>query len=96
MTNFRDVTSQSRYEQGFMDADGAVRIVFADYIERGDTRVITHVEADPVLRGSGASGRFMQALSEYARSEGLKLLPTCGYAKAWLDRHVEYRDIQVG
>lgn len=96
MAGFRDVADEQRFEQGFADAEGSERLVFADYAVRGDTRVITHVEADPALRGSGASGRFMEALALHARAEGLKLWPTCSYAKAWLDRHPEYRDVVAG
>ena len=91
--DLRDVVSEHRYEQDFADDEGQVRIVFADYAVRGDTRVLLHVEADPALRGTGASGRFMQALAEHARAQGLKLYPQCGYARTWLQRHPEYRDV---
>lgn len=93
MTDFRDVAAEQRFEQGFMDDEGETRVVFADYAVQGDTRVILHVEADPHLRGGGAAGRFMQALAEHARAEGLKLDPRCGYAVVWLKRHREYDDV---
>lgn len=93
MTDFRDVRADQRFEQGFADADGRMRTVFADYAVQGDTRVILHVEADPALRGSGAAGKFMQALGEHARAEKLKLAPRCSYAVAWLKRHPEFADV---
>ena len=93
MTDIRDVAGQHRFEQDFSDADGETRTVFADYASQGNTRAILHVEADPALRGSGAAGRFMQALAEHARAEGLKLTPRCSYAVAWLKRHTEYDDV---
>ena len=93
MTDFRDVLSRQRYEQGFADADGETRIVHADYAVQGDTRVILYVEADPALRGTGAAGAFMQSLAEHARAEGLKLAPRCSYAVVWLKRHPEYGDV---
>lgn len=93
MTDFRDVPASQRFEQGFSDDTGEIRTVFADYAVQGDTRVILHVEADPTLRGSGAAGRFMQALAEHARAEGLKLQPRCSYALVWLKRHSEYADV---
>lgn len=93
MTDLRDVRAEQRFEQGFTDSDGQTRTVFADYAVQGETRVILHVEADPALRGSGAAGRFMQALSEHARAEKLKLAPRCGYAVAWLKRHPEFNDV---
>ncbi len=93
MTDFRDVIAAHRFEQGFSDADGETRSVFADYAVEGETRVILHVEAHPALRGSGAAGRFMQAMAEHARAENLKLVPRCSYAVAWLKRHPEFDDI---
>lgn len=93
MTDFRDVTAAQRFEQGFLDADGELHAVFADYAVEGATRVILHVEADAALRGTGAAGRFMQALAEHARAEKLKLAPRCSYAVAWLKRHPEFADV---
>jgi hypothetical protein len=95
MTDLRDVMTDQRFEQGFPDPEGQLRTVFADYVVQGKTRVILHVEADPALRGTGAAGRFMQALAEHARAEGLKLAPRCSYAVAWLKRHPEFDDIRT-
>jgi len=94
MTDFRDVRAEQRFEQGFSDSDGRLRTVFADYAVQGAARLILHVEADPALRGTGAAGRFMQALAEHARAEGLKLTPRCSYAVAWLKRHPEFDDLK--
>ena len=95
MTDFRDVRADQRFEQGFADAQGQLRTVFADYAVQGQTRVILHVEADPALRGTGAAGTFMQSLAEHARAERLKLAPRCSYAVLWLKRHAEYDDVMA-
>ncbi|MBU1347880.1 MAG: N-acetyltransferase [Alphaproteobacteria bacterium] len=93
MTEFRDVSAQQRYEQGFADADGQMRRVWADYAVQGDRRAILHVEAEDELRGSGAAGRFMQSLANHARAEGQKLTPRCSYAVAWFKRHPDQGDV---
>lgn len=93
MTDFHDARDDNRFEQAFADAEGEMRLLFADYATQGDDRVILHVEAAPELRGGGASGKFMQALVEHARAEEFKLLPRCGYAVAWLKRHPEASDV---
>jgi predicted GNAT family acetyltransferase len=66
---------------------------FADYHRRGEAYVLPHVEAPPALRGTGAAGRLMQAVSDHARDHGLKLIPTCSYAVAWFRRHPDQGDI---
>ncbi len=67
--------------------------VFADYRRVGDRLLVDHVEAPPALRGTGAAGRFMEALAAYARASGIRITPNCGYAAAWLRRRPEHRDL---
>ena len=67
--------------------------VFAEYRRHDDRYVLTHVEADPALRGTGAAARLMQAIVDHARAENLKLIPRCSYAVAWFRRHPEAADV---
>jgi predicted GNAT family acetyltransferase len=78
----------SRYE---MDEQGLTS--WADYRRDGSRLYIDHVEAPVPLRGSGASGRLMAALSADARAKGLTITPICGYAAAWLRRSKEFGDL---
>lgn len=77
-----------RYE---MDEGGLT--AYADYRKQGDRLYIDYVFAPPELRGTGASGRLMAALSADARAKGLKITPICGYAAAWLRRSEEFGDL---
>lgn len=88
MSEIRDNVDQSRFE---LPVDGEV--VFADYRRQDDVLAILHVEAPPVLRGSGAAGRLMRGIAEKAREEHLTIRPRCGYAAAWLRRHRDYADV---
>jgi hypothetical protein len=67
--------------------------VFADYRREEDTLLVTHVEADPALRGKGAAPQFMKALAERARGRGERIRPLCSYAAVWFTRHPEYDDV---
>jgi predicted GNAT family acetyltransferase len=84
----RDNRSLQRYE---MPVDG--EIVFADYRRQPGRLVITHVETPPALRGAGHASRLMRGVVEDARIEHVKVLPLCGYARAWMQRHPEFRDL---
>lgn len=83
-----DNPTRGRYE-----LEVAGEIVFATYRREGHTVYIPHVEAPPSLRGTGAAGRLMQGIMEKARTEGLKVVPICGYASAWLRRLREFHDL---
>ena len=82
MSELKDNRAVSRFE---MDVAG--QTVFADYRRQGERLIIDHVEAPPALRGTGAAGRFMEALVAEARAEGATLVPICSYAAVWLRRH---------
>ena len=66
---------------------------FADYRLHGDRLVIPHVEAPVALRGTGAAGRLMTGVLEIARERGLKVVPSCPYAAAFIRRNPQYQDL---
>ena len=80
-TTVRDNAQASRYE---LDESG--QIVFAIYRREGPVLYIRHVEAPPSLRGKGAAGRLMDGIVKIAASEGLRIVPLCSYAAAWMRR----------
>ena len=84
----RDNAARGRFE---LEVGG--HVAFADYRRQGETLVIPHVEAPLPLRGTGAAGQLMEGVMEIARSEGLKVIPICGYAASWIRRHKEYADL---
>ncbi len=65
-----------------------------DY-ERPDARTINlrHTEVPENERGHGAAADLAQAAFEYARAQKLRVIPTCRFVRAWLDRHPAERDI---
>ena len=44
-------------------------------------------------RGRGISASLVQAAIEYARVEGLRIIPTCWYVAQWLRHHPEHADL---
>ena len=88
MTAVTDNTARHRYE---LKEDG--KLAFADYRKTDGKLILPHVEADPALRGKGTAGRLMEGVLVSAREKGLKVVPLCGYAAAFINRHKEYADL---
>ena len=68
-------------------------VVFANYRSHDGRYILTHVEADPALRGTGAAGRLMDAIVAHARANNFKLVPRCSYAVTWFGNHPEESDV---
>ena len=79
---FSDNTTCSRFE---LDVDGL--IAFANYRRSEAGLAILHVEAPPVLRGTGAASRLMTQITETAKASGDKVIPYCSYARAWMSKN---------
>jgi len=83
-----DNAARSRFE---LSEQGLV--AHADYVRDGARLILAHVEAPPQLRGTGAAGRLMSGTLELARAQGLRVVPRCPYAKAFIKRHPEFQDL---
>ena len=64
------------------------------YVRAGATRVIIdHTQVDEALRGEGAGMRLLEAAVAWARAEQLKVIATCPFAKAMLERSPALQDV---
>lgn len=79
---FKNNTSNSRFEY---HKEGA--FAFANYRTTDNTLYIDYVEAPPELRGTGAASELMGHVFDHAQQHGLRIVPICGYAAAWMKRH---------
>jgi predicted GNAT family acetyltransferase len=67
------------------------------YVQRGDALDLMHTRVPSELEGRGYGAALARAALDYARAQGLKIIPTCPFVSAYLRRHREYGDlVQVG
>ncbi len=59
------------------------------YRLRGRRLVLVHTEVPPALEGRGVGGRLVTAAVRRAATEGLAIVPSCPFARDWLERHPE-------
>ena len=57
--------------------------------------IIDHTDVDDSLRGEGVGRQLLNALVDWARSTGTKVLPLCPFAKAQFDKDAAIRDALV-
>ncbi len=73
----------------------ASRFVYADagveaelmYRLRDGRLMLVHTAVPPELEGQGVGGRLVTAAIEYAAAQGLTVVPSCPFARSWLERH---------
>ena len=64
-----------------------------DYALTDGRMAIRHTEVPSAVGGRGIAAGLMRAALDWARAEGLRVLPQCAYAAAFVERHREYGDL---
>jgi predicted GNAT family acetyltransferase len=54
---------------------------------------LQHTIVPPEAQGRGIATALATAAFDYARTEGLQVIPSCPFVAAWLDDHPDDRDI---
>jgi predicted GNAT family acetyltransferase len=84
-----DNGAASRYE---VRVDGEFA-GFAQYRQREDEIVFTHLEIDPAFENRGIGGRLAKYALDEARSRSLRVVPKCPFMAAYIRSHPEYADV---
>jgi len=74
----------SRFE---LRINGAFAVL--DYRIEGGTVFLLHVEVPAAERGRGIAGELSHAALEFARDNGLKVVPRCPSIATYMRRHPE-------
>jgi hypothetical protein len=90
MTDVR--VENNRTKQQFETSiDGHLGVL--TYTESDGKLYLLHTGVDDALEGRGVGSALVRAAAEHARASGLRVVPFCPFAKAWLERHQEYADV---
>ncbi|WP_243661386.1 GNAT family N-acetyltransferase [Miniphocaeibacter halophilus] len=58
--------------------------------------IIDHTFVDDNYRGQGIAGKLIETAVNYARENGIKIIPLCPTARMMFDRHPEYKEVEYG
>ena len=64
-----------------------------DYRLDGRTLSINHTEVPEPLQGRGIAGALVAEAVRHARANALVVVPNCSYARSWMERHPQSRDV---
>ena len=80
-------------------AEGRFEIRIGDEVaflmyRRGDGAIAyTHTEVPPPLEGHGIAAKLAVHALDYARANGLEVVPLCPYVADYIERHPAYQDL---
>ena len=82
MSAVSDNVAEERFE---LTEDGHLAELV--YHVHGDRLTLIHTEVPEELGGRGLGGVLVQAALDRARRDKLTIVPTCPFARSWLEKH---------
>ncbi|WP_242912411.1 GNAT family N-acetyltransferase [Brevundimonas pishanensis] len=87
--NIIDNDNLHRYE---LEIDG--QLAYVEYNNVAGGRLVSKTLVPPELEGRGIASRLAKHVLQDIRDKGLKILPTCTFFAAYIQKHPdEYRDL---
>jgi predicted GNAT family acetyltransferase len=77
----------------FIRDNGGIAAVMTYVISSPELYIIDHTLVENAYRGQGLGDKLIKAMVEYARENGIKILPLCPFAKGRFERISEYSDV---
>jgi len=68
-------------------------LAFVTYRRNDSTITYIHTEVPPSLEGHGIAAKLARHALDYARANGLEVVPMCPYVASYIERHPEYADL---
>lgn len=88
MAEVTNDATRSRFEIDLPEGPAAL-----DYRLEGDRLVLLHTGVPEDAEGQGHGAALVRAALEHARAEGLRVVPLCQFARAYLERHPQYGEL---
>ena len=64
-----------------------------EYKLDGSTIIFTHTDVPSELEGRGLGSKLVRAGLDYARAQGLSVVPLCSFVASYIQKKPEYQDL---
>jgi predicted GNAT family acetyltransferase len=90
MSAVRDNPAQNRFEMDIGD-----RLAVANYRLAPGVVTIFHTEVPADVEGRGHGSALVKGTLDLIRARADKVAPRCGFVRAFIARHPEYKDLMA-
>ena len=78
----------------FYIEENGKRVARIQFFHSGEGEItVYHTEVDKELRGEGIGEDLVERVVKYARDQGVKIIPTCPYARKVIEKNPELRTV---
>lgn len=88
-----DITVKNNKSEKRFEAEVAGSLLIVEYGLDDNTLTLVHTQVPPELEGQGLGGKVVKAALNYAKSQGLQVIPQCPFVRNYIERHKDYESL---
>jgi uncharacterized protein len=77
----------------FVEQDGNILAEMVYTQPAADKMIIEHTEVSDLLRGQKVGNQLVDSAVDYARKQGIRIIPLCPFANALFKKTPAYKDV---
>ena len=75
------------------EAGSFPHLATVNYKVQGKSVELVHTEVPSEYQGQGLAGKLARAALDWARAQGMKVIPSCSFIRGYIEKHPEYADL---
>jgi predicted GNAT family acetyltransferase len=87
-----EVIHDKKESRFYLEADGKESFLRYEHINAGLINIIS-TYVPPQQRGKGLASQLAKEALEYAKQNNIKIIPQCGFIRAYLQKNKEYQPL---
>jgi hypothetical protein len=88
-----NITVVNNEAKGQFEANVNGHLGVVEYRRVKDRIIFTHTEVPVALEGKGVASKLAKTALDFAKNEGLTVMPLCPFIAGYIHRHPEYRPL---
>src|SRR5262249_34133144 len=88
-----EIQIENNERAGQFEAREGQQEPFISYRRQAESIRFLHTQAQPGLEGQGLAARLTRTALDYARTQGLRVIPICPFVAAYIRTHTAYQDL---
>ncbi len=93
MTTPEPLTAKHNPQAGRFELEKDGHLAVLEYELAAGKIIFTHTGVPTALERQGIGSRLARAGLDYARAQGLKVVPLCSFVAGYIQKHPEYQDL---
>ncbi len=93
VVDFESIKITNNPDESRFEAEVGEHLAIISYSQNEERIAFIHTDVPQEISGHGVAGKMAKFALDFAREEGLRVIPICPFVSGYIKRHPEYQDL---